>query len=221
MTDTVTNPENVTASAGRGDAITATASPRPWRVEGPFPGQRETKRQHGFRDYANVLDANGFYIAQNLPPETAALIVDAVNYYKPDLHCDWRELTPEEAVAHCREVAARLGDTPCARDHLQLAAWIEERDSLCEKWRESARKLVESEADLYNETKRRVAAEAERDRLAADEARYRTDNVRLRDIVRRLCDELDSHYYETESMDDPCIIREARAAIGEDEACKN
>lgn len=58
---------------------TANASPRPWRVEDPFPGQRETKRQHGFREYADVLDRNGIYIAQNLPPETAALIVDAVN----------------------------------------------------------------------------------------------------------------------------------------------
>lgn len=36
----------------------------------------------------------------------------------------------------------------------------------------------------------------------------------LRDLVRRLCDELDSHYHEPVSMDDPCIIREARAAIG-------
>lgn len=37
---------------------------------------------------------------------------------------------------------------------------------------------------------------------------------RLRDIVRRLCDELESHYYEPQSMDDRSVIREARAAIG-------
>jgi len=30
--DHITNPENVTASAESGDAITAAASPRPWRV---------------------------------------------------------------------------------------------------------------------------------------------------------------------------------------------
>lgn len=36
---------------------------------------------------------------------------------------------------------------------------------------------------------------------------------RLRDIVRRLCDELESHYHEPESMDDPCIIREAREVL--------
>ena len=35
MSDWLTNPENITESAGLGDAITATASPRPWRVEEP------------------------------------------------------------------------------------------------------------------------------------------------------------------------------------------
>ena len=38
---------------------------------------------------------------------------------------------------------------------------------------------------------------------------------RLRDIVRRLCDELESHYYEPQSMNDRSVIREARAALGE------
>lgn len=41
------------------------------------------------------------------------------------------------------------------------------------------------------------------------------ENSRLRDLVRRLCDELESHYHEPESMDDPCIIREAREALEE------
>lgn len=41
---------------------------------------------------------------------------------------------------------------------------------------------------------------------------------RLRDLVRRLADELESHYHEPESMDDPCIIREAREALGEGKA---
>ena len=40
---------------------------------------------------------------------------------------------------------------------------------------------------------------------------------RLRDLVRRMCDELESHYHEPGSMDDPCIVREAREAIGEGE----
>jgi len=42
------------------------------------------------------------------------------------------------------------------------------------------------------------------------------ERARLRDIVRRLCDELDSHYHEPALMDDPCIVREAREAL-EDE----
>ena len=74
---------------------------------------------------------------------------------------------------------------------------------------EVAIELLEADAQLI------VDAVNERDRLAADEAHYRTDNVRLRDIVRRLCDELESHYYEPQSMDDRSVIREARAALGE------
>lgn len=116
MNDKVTNPENVTASDKRDDAITANANPRPWRIA---EGWHEA-----------IVDEGNNVVASGSNAANAALIVDAVNYYKPDLHCDWRELTPEEAVAHCREVAARLGDTPCARDHLQLAAWIEERGRL-------------------------------------------------------------------------------------------
>lgn len=46
--------------------------------------------------------------------------------------------------------------------------------------------------------------------------KLKDERDRLRDIVRRLCDELESHYYEPESLDDPSIVREARAAIGED-----
>lgn len=41
--------------------------------------------------------------------------------------------------------------------------------------------------------------------------------IRLRELARRLCDELESHYYEPESMNDPCIIREAREETGKEE----
>lgn len=102
--------------------MTTEPSPRPWRIGESASGTMSC-----------IHDANGEHIAScfGIPTEAdAALIVAAVNYYKPDLHCDWRELAPEEAAAHCREVAARLGDTPCARDHLKLAAWIDERDRL-------------------------------------------------------------------------------------------
>ena len=58
-----------------------------------------------------------------------------------------------------------------------------------------------------------VDAVNERDRLAADEARYRTDNVRLRDIVRRLSRHL-ANYITSESEND--LLREASAALGED-----
>lgn len=49
--------------------------------------------------------------------------------------------------------------------------------------------------------------------LGLDKAVNERDS--MRDIVGRLCDELESHYYEPQSMDDPSILREARAAIGE------
>ena len=222
MSDTLTNPENITESAGLGDAITATASPRPWRVETNRFGQHYVVCDSGSGD--PVRD----YIAGPIQNEAdAALIVDAVNYYKPDLHCDWRELTPEEAVAHCREVATRLGDTPCARDHLQLAEWIEERDRLRKKWEQSARKLVESEAALYNETKRRVAAEAERDRLrdivrrsllfvegAIDGVSTILGNAEMLQVAGEGAPPKD--VLEAFIADGRRVLRDARAAIGED-----
>lgn len=135
--------------------MTNEPSPRPWQV----------------RYGDTVADAAGAKVAACWRPENAALIVDAVNYYKPDLHCDWRELTPNEAIAHCHEVAARLGDTPCARDHLRLAEWIAERD-------------------------------------------------RLRDLVLRMADALqgimDAADGNGEGVLDEALLREARAAVGED-----
>lgn len=151
--------------------MTNEPSPRPWRIA---DGMQET-----------IVDECNNIVANAANNATAALIVAAVNYYKPDLHCDWRELTPEEAVAHCREVAARLGDTPCARDHQHLAAWIEEREHL----REQLAATV-SEA---------LAIREERDRL--------------RDIVRKLCDALDTSVC---ALPFSGLLREARAAIGED-----
>lgn len=52
-----------------------------------------------------------------------------------------------------------------------------------------------------------------RDRLAADEARYRTDNVVLRDMVRRLADNLANYHIVGER--ERALLREAREAIGE------
>ena len=77
--------------------------------------------------------------------------------------------------------------------------------------------VVVSALNPCNRATRRliVAAVNERDRLAADEARYRTQNVVLCALVRRLCDELESHYYEPQSKNDRSIIRQARAALGE------
>ena len=51
----------------------------PWTVEGPFPGRKRTKKHDGFAPYANIVNRIGTYVAQGLPPEVAAGIVDAVN----------------------------------------------------------------------------------------------------------------------------------------------
>jgi hypothetical protein len=151
MTDNLTNPENVTTSAERSDAITATASPRPWRAM-----------------YTRILDARG------------------------------------KSVCVCEKdsMHGRADDETAKADAALIVEAVNEHHDLYAAWLESASGLVKTTSDLYGETKRRVAAEAERDRL--------------RDLVRRLCDELESHYYEPQSMDDPSIVREARAAIGED-----
>lgn len=55
----------------------------------------------------------------------------------------------------------------------------------------------------------------ERDRLAAEEARYRTQNVVLRDIARRMANMLE-HVSNEHHFDFYELVREARAAIGEE-----
>jgi len=70
--DSITNPENVTTSAGRDDAITATASPRPWRVIDKPNGQLVL--------YTSIVkNSDGRDVAFVCCPADAALIVDAVN----------------------------------------------------------------------------------------------------------------------------------------------
>ncbi len=159
--------------------MTNEPSPRPWSL---FVHDE----QEGGDGEISICAEGEWIATMNLRRSTAkadaALIVDAVNYYKPELHCDWRELTPEEAIAHCREVAARLGDTPCARDHLQLAAWIEDRDRL--------RDLV-----------RRLA------RVAQDTL----------DFAEAMSGIIPDHPERAKARNEiEALLREARAAIGED-----
>lgn len=71
------------------------------------------------------------------------------------------------------------------------------------------------ESRMHREYETGLLVDRERFRRCYYEAEERND--RLRDIVRRLCDELEGHYYEPQSMNDHSIIREARAAIGEGE----
>lgn len=51
----------------------------PWTVEGPFTGLKPTRKRDGFSAYSNIVNRVGVYVAQNLQPEVAAPIVDAVN----------------------------------------------------------------------------------------------------------------------------------------------
>ena len=77
MSDSVTKSENVTASGGHRDAITASASPRPWRLDDGF--ECEIVDATG----RHVLTATSRYAVPPLGDEreaaNAALIVDAVN----------------------------------------------------------------------------------------------------------------------------------------------
>lgn len=102
-------------SAGHRDAVTASML-LPWTVDGPFPGQRETKKRHGFAAYANIVNRLGIYVAQGFPPEVAAGIVEAVNYHDR-LRDIVRRLADivrhdcdERAMSVTREAYAALGE---------------------------------------------------------------------------------------------------------------
>ena len=58
-----------------------------------------------------------------------------------------------------------------------------------------------------------VAAVNERDRLAADKARYRAHNVVLRDLVRRFADYAET--YHSLGVRGKSLVAEARAALWE------
>lgn len=60
-------------------------------------------------------------------------------------------MTLDEAIVHAREVAASLGDcSECAKDHIQLAEWLEELRELrdTDRWIPVSEKLPD-DADWY------------------------------------------------------------------------
>ena len=149
-------------------------------------------------DY-DILDFDGKVAARAAHGnrELADFIVEAVNVMSL---CIDEKLAPTNLLINDPAVAAERRKRPLEYiDDLEEELRVSVREdaktlSACRKW-----------GEMYREQYMRAQrAEAERDRL--------------RDIVRRLCDELESHYHEPESMDDPCIIREAREALGEDGA---
>lgn len=82
----------------------------PWTVEGPFPGQRETKKRHGFAAYANIVNRIGSYVAQGLPPEVAAGIVEAVNGVDATLKLQRTLLGWSMERNRLRDIVLRLAD---------------------------------------------------------------------------------------------------------------
>ena len=65
----------------RNEMPLGTANPRPWTVR-PVKFRRGRKLD----EYADVLDARGFFVAQGLNVDTAKLIVFAVNAYPPAVY---------------------------------------------------------------------------------------------------------------------------------------
>jgi hypothetical protein len=92
MSDSITNPENVTMSCGHDDGITATASPRPWRVNGHSieandpDGLWLQNEKTGWGVVANLPSCPKSRMSKRnretwdaIVEANAALIVDAVN----------------------------------------------------------------------------------------------------------------------------------------------
>lgn len=121
MSDMITNPENVTESAGRDDAITAKGSPRPWRVTEYEAGPQDIYDANGFR-VCDVLGHPGS--THDLDRANAALIVDAVNAYGEDA----------EYIQHLKEL---------------LAASNAERDRLRDLARRIYNDLAEASNERY------------------------------------------------------------------------
>ncbi len=128
--------------------------------------------------------------------------------------------------------AARLGDTPCARDHLQLAAWIEERDRLRDLVQKLAGWIDFISIALFADSGERRRSEVDESRRLireADNAIVASDNAdirearaaaederdRLRDLVRRLVSLVS---WRDQNDAGAALLREARAAIGEEDA---
>lgn len=209
---------------------TATASPRPWRVDGAF-----------------ILDSAGGAIAMMCEPDytvDAALIVEAVNNYdekkakaegkkrNQDTEDEW---DPTSLKSYRRPWSVSIDDENCRAvirdaDGLEVAyisdvirsragdtaqmfvGLVKERDRLCKNIA-SMMRVVYAERQKAEMFKRQWE-KATGSEFAKKLSTARSERDRLRDIVRRLCDELESHYYEPQSMDDPSIVREAREAIG-------
>lgn len=203
--------------AGHPRAVTAgeTASMLlPWTVEGPFPGQRATKKRDGFAAYANIVNRVGAYVAQGLPPEVAAGIVEAVNERAlirkafEDISEFAAGMTSEEDEANAftildicaKALEAHGNPTPWkAVKHNPVNVTIEDAAGVavatahqfppyCESM-ETAQRIVEAvnELDKLND----VAVNLQRSRDAA-----LADAERLRDIVRRLAEYIRHSCYD-------------------------
>lgn len=56
--------------------------PRPWTVQGPIAGERMTRKSEGRPEYSNIIDRNGYYVAEMLDPDVAEMIVVSVCSHK-------------------------------------------------------------------------------------------------------------------------------------------
>lgn len=98
----------------RGEVPRLPTHPIPWRIQGPLKSELTACGRPG---YSNIIDRNGYYVAEMLAPDAAELIVKAVNagprrkghWYVTEYEsatcseCGWMEFMSWDSTSEARE----------------------------------------------------------------------------------------------------------------------
>ena len=205
MSDDKTNPEPSRAQDRCGEAL-AWTSPRPWRCDSV------SKRW--------VFDSNGTEVAECCLCEDAALIVEAVNLKAriDDETRHFHEVKPDDIRDPVICITPPIHETEALRMYREqheamLKDIIRFRRMIATMEDEHEQEVSQLRTDIEQIEYHEKHAIAECDKL-------RGERDRLRDLVRRLADTLQSIIDAAEGRGtgrlDEGLVREAREALGEE-----